>query len=188
MPVLKRGEALGALAKARAAGKIRFLGYSGDNEEAAFAAALPEVDVIETSVNICDQANLDSVLPKARERNLGVLAKRPIGNAAWKPSQRGLYTQYARPYAQRLRAMGLTPRDLGFDGDANTLWPEIALRFTLAQPGVHVAITGTTDPDNARKNLEIVQRGLLPAAVVDGIREAFRAASKGASGQWQGLT
>jgi aryl-alcohol dehydrogenase-like predicted oxidoreductase len=188
MPVLQRGEALGALAKARAAGKIRFLGYSGDNAKAAFAAGLPEVDVIETSVNICDQANLDSVLPKAKERNLAVLAKRPIANAAWKSSQRGIYTEYAQPYAERLRAMGLTPHDLGFDGDANSSWPEIALRFTLAQPGVHVAITGTTDPDNARKNLEIAQRGPLPAAAVNRIREAFLAASKGASGQWRGLT
>jgi aryl-alcohol dehydrogenase-like predicted oxidoreductase len=188
MSVLQRGDALAALAKARAAGKIRFLGYSGDNEEAAFAAGLPEVDVIETSVNICDQSNLDSVLPKARERNLGVLAKRPIANAAWKSAQRGIYTEYAQPYAQRLRAMGLTPHDLGFQGDPDSAWPEIALRFTLAQPGVHVAITGTTDPDNARKNLAIAERGPLPAAAVTRIRGAFRAACKGTSTQWPGLT
>jgi aryl-alcohol dehydrogenase-like predicted oxidoreductase len=188
LQVLRRGEALAALTNARAAGKVRFLGYSGDNEEAAFAASLPEVDVIETSVNICDQANLDSVLPKARERNLGVLAKRPIANAAWKSSQRGLYTEYAQPYVQRLRAMDLTPRDFGFEGDPNSSWAEIALRFTLAQPGVHVAITGTTNPDNARRNLEVAERGPLPAAAVKRICEAFRAAEKGASGRWPGLT
>src|SRR5688572_32682559 len=43
--------ALPILAKARDAGKIRHAGYSGDNAAAAYAAALPDVAVIETSVN-----------------------------------------------------------------------------------------------------------------------------------------
>jgi aryl-alcohol dehydrogenase-like predicted oxidoreductase len=40
--------------------------------------------VLEISVNICDQANIDSVLPAAQRHNVGVLAKRPIANAAWR--------------------------------------------------------------------------------------------------------
>src|SRR5215210_2916911 len=35
--VLEKGEALGALVAAREAGKIRFVGYSGDNEAVAYA-------------------------------------------------------------------------------------------------------------------------------------------------------
>ncbi len=188
LAVLQRGEAVAALARAREAGKVRFVGYSGDNEAAAFAAALPEVDVIETSVNICDQANLDNVLPKARERNLGVLAKRPIANAAWKSSHPGIYAGYAQPYIERLKAMSLTPRDLGVDGDPNAAWPEIALRFTLSQPGVHVAITGTTNPANAQANLNSAGQGPLPAAAVNKIREAFRTAGLRAQKPWKGLT
>jgi aryl-alcohol dehydrogenase-like predicted oxidoreductase len=187
--VLQQGDALAALTRAREAGKVRFLGYSGDNEDAAFATGLPEVDVIETSVNICDQANLTSVLPKARERNLGVLAKRPIANAAWKSSHPGIYAGYAQPYVDRLREMALTPGELGFDNEpAESAWPEIALRFTLAQEGVHVAIIGTTDPANAQANLVVARKGPLPAAAVNRIRYAFRAASSRASKPWDGLT
>ncbi len=83
--VLERGEAVDALARARDAGKIRFAGYSGDNAPAAYAATLPDVAVIETSINIVDQSNVDAVLPACRRRNLAVIAKRPIANAAWKP-------------------------------------------------------------------------------------------------------
>src|SRR5205085_8132144 len=61
LQTLKKSEALGALAKAREAGKIRFAGYSGDNEAAAYAAGLPDVAVIETSINIADQANIRMV-------------------------------------------------------------------------------------------------------------------------------
>jgi aryl-alcohol dehydrogenase-like predicted oxidoreductase len=63
LEVLKKGEAIGALIKARDAGKVRFPGYSGDNEAAAYAATMPQIAVIETSINICDQANIDHVLP-----------------------------------------------------------------------------------------------------------------------------
>src|SRR6266487_4380497 len=49
------GEAIGALVEAQKAGKVRFAGYSGDNEAAAWAAARPEIFVIETSVSVADQ-------------------------------------------------------------------------------------------------------------------------------------
>src|SRR3954453_18550688 len=80
LETLKKGEALGALVEARNAGKIRHAGYSGDNETAAWAAEQPDVAVIETSISFVDQNNIGTTLPVTRRRNLGVLAKRPIGN------------------------------------------------------------------------------------------------------------
>lgn len=190
LPVLKTGEAFSALMKARDAGKVRFIGYSGDNRAAVYASGIPQLDVIETSVNICDQANVSSVLPKARERQLGVIAKRPIANAAWKSAaeQPGMYAGYAAPYAERLQQMGLNPQDLGFDGDPSRAWPEIALRFTLSQPGVHTAITGTTNPDNARANLQAAALGPLPDSVVQKIQDAFQAAALKSKEGWPGLS
>jgi len=43
---LQKGQALGALLEAQKAGKIRWAGYSGDNEAAAWAAGRAEVAVI----------------------------------------------------------------------------------------------------------------------------------------------
>src|SRR5580658_4399812 len=63
LPALQRGEALGALIAARDAGKIRWAGYSGDNEAAAYAAGLKDVAVLQTSINLADQANIENVLP-----------------------------------------------------------------------------------------------------------------------------
>jgi aryl-alcohol dehydrogenase-like predicted oxidoreductase len=188
LKTLQKGDALGALVKARDAGKIRFAGYSGDNEAAAYAAALPDVAVLETSVSIADQANIDAVLPVARQHNVGVLAKRPVANAAWKDldQQQGLYKDYAKTYTDRLRQMNLNPASLGFSGPPDQAWPELALRFTLSQPGVHCAIIGTTNPDNARRNIELAEKGSLPKDVVDRIRAAFRQADP--EGKWTGQT
>jgi len=190
LEVLKQGDALGALVDAREAGKVRFVGYSGDNEAAAYAAGLQDVAVIETSINICDQANLDVVLPVAREHDVGVIAKRPIANAAWKDlgDQPGFYKDYAEPYTRRLAQMEISPTQLGFDCNKKNLWPEIALRFTLSEPGVHCAIVGTTNPEHVAANLRAAAQGPLPDECVLKLRQAFRTAEERAEERWLGQT
>lgn len=186
--VLERGEALGALVRAREAGKIRFAGYSGDNDAAALAVDLPGVDVLMCSLSLCDQVNLDQALPMAAKTGAGVIAKRTVANAAWKPleAQRGVYRDYVRPYVERFQAMGLEPRELGFAGPQD--WMEIALRFTLAEPAVHVLSVGTTSLANAEANLALFERGPLPQEAVERIRQAFRDARERAGAPWPGLT
>lgn len=188
LATFQRGEAIGALAKAREAGKIRFAGYSGDNEAVAVAAQHPEVAVVETSINITDQANISGLLPVARQNNVGVIAKRPIANAAWKAlsDQPGFYSDYAKTYHERFKAMGLTLEDLGVGGDED--WASVALRFTLSQPGVHTAIIGTTNPDNARRNIEAAGRGPLPDEALQKITEAYARAEKESGKNWEAQT
>ena len=186
--VLERGEALGALVKAREQGKIRFAGYSGDNDAAAYAAGLADVAVIETSINLADQANVTRVLPVAKQHQVGVIAKRPICNAAWKDpaNQPGMYQSYAKPYTERLQKMAIQPADLGLGGAPEQAWPELALRFTLSFPEVSTAIVGTTNPKNAQQNLSDAAKGPLPADTVAKVRAAFAHADP--TGAWAGLT
>jgi aryl-alcohol dehydrogenase-like predicted oxidoreductase len=188
LEVLEKGDAVAALAKARDAGKIRFPGYSGDNDAAAYAATLPDIAVIETSISIADQANIANVLPIAKKHRCGVIAKRPIANAAWKDPahQPGLYRSYVQPYTERLQKMELTPVDLGFSGPPEESWPEMALRFTLSFPEVSTAIIGTTNPQNAKRNIEYASKGALPQEMVNKIRAAFGHADP--VGGWNGLT
>lgn len=185
--VLERGEAVEALARAREAGKIRFAGFSGDNQAAAYAATLDEIAVIQTSINVCDQANIDRVLPVARDHEIGVIAKRPLANAAWKDlnDQPGFYAGYAETYTERLAWMDVTPQDLGFEENE---WAEIALRFTLSADGVHTAIVGTTNPDHVSANLAAAARGPLSEDEVGRIRIAFFEAQSERGEDWLGET
>lgn len=182
LATLQKGEVIPALAKAREAGKIKFAGYSGDNQAVAWAAGQPDVAVVETSINVTDQNNIDLLLPIATRNHLGVLAKRPVANACWKDAsdQRGIYKNYAKSYTDRLGQMKLNASDFGMD------WAELALRFTLSQPGVHCALVGTTNPTNVANNLRYAEKGPLAPDVVAKIRAAFKAADP--QGQWPGLT
>ena len=187
LAILEAGDAFGALVAARDAGKIKYAGYSGDDKAGAYAASeMPDVAVIETSINIADQRNIDLVLRAAAANDIGVIAKRPIANAAWKDlaDQRGLYKTYAKTYSDRLAKMGITPADLGFADRAD--WAEIALRFTLGQAGVTTAIVGTTNPDNAAANVSAAGKGPLSAEAVNAIRAAFAEADP--DGRWAGQT
>lgn len=187
LDTLKKGDALGELVRLREQGKIRFAGYSGDNEAAVWAVAQPDVRVLQTSINICDQNNIDTVMPAAAKHGVGVMVKRPIANAAWKDAQQyEKYKSYAQPYVERFKAMDLSLDMLGLDGDPAILWPEIALRFTLTVPGVHTAIVGTTRPDRIPSNLATVAKGPLDQALYNKLREAFRKAE--GSADWEGKT
>ncbi|MCA9295468.1 MAG: aldo/keto reductase, partial [Phycisphaerales bacterium] len=185
LETLKKGEALGALVKAREDGRIVHAGYSGDNEAAAWAAAQEDVAVIETSVSICDQVNIDKVLPVCVTHDVGVLVKRPIANAAWRSLDEipEHYHNYASVYIERLKKMKLDPKDCGFTDDD---WAELALRFTLSQPGAHCAIIGTTSPKNVQANLEAAQKGPLTPVQVATIRAAFSTAEKASGESWTG--
>jgi len=185
LDTLKKGEAIGALLKAKAAGKVRHVGYSGDNEAAAAAAAMPEIEVIETSINYVDQANIDALLPVARAHDVGIIAKRPIANAAWRGSEgrAGIYVNYTKEYLRRHEQMKLDATTLGF---AAADWPDVALGFTLSFPEVSTAIVGTTNPANAMRNLDAAARGGLDPAIVEKLRAAFEAAPESAT--WTGQT
>jgi aryl-alcohol dehydrogenase-like predicted oxidoreductase len=184
--LLERGDAVAVLLAARDAGKIRFAGYSGDNETARIAAGMPGLDVIELSVSVADQHGIDAVLPHCIASGSGTIAKRPIANAAWRwlgcPEPE--IPPAVLPYVRRLAAMNLDPAiPAGFEGG----WAELALRFNLSAPGLCTSIIGTGRVGNALANVAYASRGPLAPDLFAKIRAAFQAARDGADGDWPGL-
>ena len=79
--------------------------------------------------------------------------------------------------------MGIKADEFGFTEEQ---WPELALRFTLSFSEVSTAIVGTTNPQNAKLNLDAASKGALPGDIVERIRAKFRA-TEGSAG-WLGQT
>jgi aryl-alcohol dehydrogenase-like predicted oxidoreductase len=178
--VLRQGEVVEALLAAVKAGKIRVAAYSGENEALEWAVdptngdSKPVFGSIETSINICDQRNLANQIITAHKYSLGVIAKRPVANIAWRFAERPV-GQYAEVYWERLQAMQIDPQPY--------TWQELALRFTAYLPGVHSCIVGTHSLDHLRQNLELVERGPLPETKVKEIRQLFHAHDQNWIGQ-----
>lgn len=168
---LKRGDVVNALLEAKAKGKIKLAAYSGENEALEFAIKSGKFDSIMTSINICDQHSLKNYIPLAKEKLLGVIAKRPIANAPWRFSERPV-GNYAEEYWLRWNEMNLQ-----FNED----WLEIFLRFTLFEDGIHSAIIGTTNINHLKKNIEIIEKGPLEQSFINQIKSSYKE-------HWIGLT
>lgn len=161
---LQQGDAITVLQRARDAGKTRFIGYSGDNENAAYAIACGAFDTLQTSINIADQSVLDHNLPEAQARGMGVIAKRPIANAAWMSGEVPPANGYHQTYWERLGKL-----QYPFLADKAAA-VGMALRFTLGQAGVHTAIVGTKNPDRWKQNATLLDAGPLSPGEIAAIR------------------
>ena len=171
--VLNDDGAIRVLQQARESGKALFIGCSTDSDDAVRAVELGVFDTLQISVSIADQEAIDRVLPKALERGIGVIAKRPIANAAWLGKS---VDGYSQPYRDRLNK-------LGYDFLKRADSAATALRFTLAVAGVSCAIVGTTKPARYEENARAVASGPLPPAEYDAIRDRWR---KIAAPDWTG--
>lgn len=170
--ILRQGDVIEVLQRAKAAGKARYIGYSGDRNDALYALDCGAFDALQTSVNIADQQAISLTLPLAVEKGVGVIAKRPIANAAWReePPQGG----YSRTYWERLQIL-----EYPFLAEAAS----VALRFTLAQPGVATAIVGTARPGRWVENARLLEAGPLPAEELAAIRKRWAEVEK----DWPGM-
>jgi aryl-alcohol dehydrogenase-like predicted oxidoreductase len=165
---LRRGDAIEALERARERGWARYVGYSGDGEAARYAVECGRFDTLQTSVSVADQEALELTLPLAASRQMGVIAKRPLANVAWRYARRPAEPYY-QAYWTRLRAL-----DYPFLRDTSDRAVATALRFTVTVPGVHTAIVGTKRPERWPENARLLEAGPLAAVEMAQIRARWR--------------
>lgn len=165
LDVLRQGDVLRALQDAQQAGKTRYIGFSGDNEVALEAIGMGEFATLLTSFNVVDQKGLDEVLPAAETAGMGIIAKRPIANAAF--NRPASPYDYADAYWKRARHFTV-PEGAPADGVA------LALRFCHSFDYIDTAIVGIDSIDQFAANVRDVAAGPLPPAVLTSLREQFQ--------------
>lgn len=177
--VMSQGEITRALDVAVTSGKVRVAAYSGDNEALNWALTSGHFGSLQTSINLFDQRVISDGLRIARERGLGVIAKRPIGNAPWRfiEQPRG---DYCETYWLRMCAMGIDPRAVNLFGIP---FAELALRFTAFLPGVSSCIVGTRHLEHFHTHVKSLERGPLSDDIVAALRASFAENDDGWIGQ-----
>ena len=85
---LRRGAVIETLERMRERGMARYIGYSGDGDAARYAVDCGRFDTLQISLSVADQEAIETALPAAHARGMGVIAKRPIANAAWRTGKK----------------------------------------------------------------------------------------------------
>ncbi len=185
LEVLEQGEAIEALLEAKRAGKTRYVGYSGDNEAAAWSIESGHFDALQTSFSVVDQRARTRLFGPAKAKGMGIIVKRPIANGAWgvdRSSSTWLVhnpvSTYADEYfrrAQIMEQMGPIP---GAPDDRILL----TIGFVLAHVEVDTAILGTRNPSHAAANIDMVENQ-LPIST-EAIEEMYRRFDE-VGGEWE---
>ena len=175
--ILERGEVVEALIGAKKTGKTRFVGYSGDNEAAVWAVESGFFDTLETSFSIPDQLARHNLFGPVKERNMGLIIKRPIANGAWRsaasptanrryPPMRHYGDEYYRR-AQLIAGLGPIP------GEPDDRF-HAAMGFVLAHAEVATMVLGTQDPSHMRANIALIKGDpVLATATVAELQRRF---------------
>ncbi len=165
---LKKEEMMKALEEAKSSGKVLHIGYSGDNEAALWAAESELFETIQTSFNLVEQKARYKLFKATEENNLGVIAKRPIANAAWRalesPSVSSAPSNYAEEYYRRAQVMG----DLGklTDEPEDRILTSMGFVFSFDQ--VNVSIIGTQNLNHLKSNINMYNQSLpIPKATIE---------------------
>ena len=171
LETLQRPGLIEALEDVVRAGKVRFAAYSGENDALAWAVTSGRFAVVQRSVNLVDQGvwRMPTDGPA-----VGVLAKRPLANAAWTYETRPERPDVAE-YWERLRALGIDAHDLPR--------AEFALRFAAYAPNVTSVLVGTRHLGRLTEMVAQASRGPLPEAWVEEVRAAYGRQAA----QWPGV-
>lgn len=169
------------LMKIRQEGKFRFLGiteaFVPDPRHVMLRRALDDDwwDVVMVGFNMLNQTARTEVFPKTRRRNVGVLNMFAVRKALSQPA-------YLRKVIAGLKHRRIIDADacddedpLGFvlqSRDISSL-PEAAYRFCRHEPGVHVVLTGTGNPDHLKANLENLSKPPLDDSLQGRLRDVF---------------
>ena len=152
-------DVLEAITEAKEAGKTRFVGYSGENEDAEWAIECDLFDTLQIAFNLVDQGARYRIFERAREKGIGIIAKRPIANALWgKASSTGDLGLTGTNLERLQRARDLLEPGPIEKSPADPI--VLALGFVLAHEAVHTAILGTRDVNHMLANINAVETQL----------------------------
>jgi hypothetical protein len=163
-----------AVMDAKESGKTRFVGYSGENEDAEWAVRSDLFDTLQTSFNLVDQRARYNLFGEAKSRGIGIIAKRPIGNATWgvtfqRDGDAGLTGTNLERLKRSQAMLEMGPLD-GAPQDPIGL----ALGFVLAHEDVHTAIVGTRSLDHMLANIAAIETTVpIAEGVVAELRRRF---------------
>jgi aryl-alcohol dehydrogenase-like predicted oxidoreductase len=159
--VLEENHTVQTLRELQAEGKIRFIGMSGILPDLPDQIALDVFDAFQIPYSAV-QRDHENLITEAADKGAGTLIR---GGAA-----RGAASEEKNwsnaPLSQQAGVGQRNWETSGIEGliaDAGLGRQEFILRFTLSHPDLSTTIVGTANPAHLASNIELAEKGPLPA-------------------------
>jgi aryl-alcohol dehydrogenase-like predicted oxidoreductase len=156
--IVARGEWLEAAEGLKRAGKIRYYGVAVDTVEAGLAALqFPGVSSLQFLISLIEPGNAEALLPQARQRKVGVIAREILGNGLLvkDPAQINLDEYCSSPEQKVRRAEQLDELRRRAAAEKTTI-TGLALAFPTGLDGVAVSLLGVRSEPQLRSLLRHV--------------------------------
>jgi aryl-alcohol dehydrogenase-like predicted oxidoreductase len=163
-------------------GKIRFIGitehFSSDPTHAMLQRAVQDDlwDVMMVGFNLLNQSARERILAPAQQKAIGMLVMFAVRRALSQPARLHEVIQTLVERGEIDPAAIDAGDPLGFlihEGGAASL-PDAAYRFCRDEPGVHVVLAGTGNPDHLAENIASFGRPPLSPASLQRVKDLFR--------------
>ncbi len=170
------------LEKMREQGKIRFVGitepFNSDPQHTMLQRALQDDiwDVMLVGFNMINQSARERIFKKTSEKNLGIMIMFAVRLAFSRPERlRQLIAELIEK--KQVDPSNVDENDpLGFliHGGGAVNLTDAAFRFCCYEPGTHVTLSGTGNPDHLKANIESFSRPALPQEDLKKLNNIFQ--------------
>jgi aryl-alcohol dehydrogenase-like predicted oxidoreductase len=189
--VYDRPEVFDILDDLVAAGKARYYGVSVETvDEALRAIQHPNVQTVQIIFNMFRLKPADAFFPRAKARNVGILARVPLASglltgklrpdSTFEPGDHRLFNREGRAFDKGETFSGV-PYDVGLEAverlrvlvPAGATLAQLALRWILTFDAVSCAIPGARTPGQARDNAAAAALPPLGPETIAAVRAVY---------------
>jgi len=146
-----RGEFVPALEDLKRAGKIRYWGISVDTIEAGQAALKHPISSLQFLANLIDQRQVEALLPVAREKKVGVIARECLANGLLIKDEKEIDLQnFFASAEERAQGADRLVRYRKEAAEKGIPLATLALDYVRGLDGVSVSLVGTKSEPQLR--------------------------------------
>jgi aryl-alcohol dehydrogenase-like predicted oxidoreductase len=156
-----------AIERLKAEGKVRYFGISTDDHASGMWSIEHGADFLQIEYDLLDPSAEDGLLPLARKHDVGIMIRTPLARGLLSgkfPAGQPIPAeqQWRRPTGDRLQLRLARVEQLRFLERDGQSMAQAALRWLLAQPGVHCVIPGARTVAQLEANIGAVDGDLTP--------------------------
>jgi aryl-alcohol dehydrogenase-like predicted oxidoreductase len=175
-----------AIDQLKAEGKVKYFGISTDDHASGIWAIEHGADFLQIEYDMLDPSAEDALLPLAIKHDIGIMIRTPLARGLLSgkfPAGQPIPAeqQWRRPTGDRLQLRLQRVEQLRFLERDGQNMAQAALRWLLAQPGVHCVIPGARTVEQLEANIGAIDGDLTQEELdrVKALHQQWRA-----EGRW----